>query len=242
MKTHFLIISFCMCFLTTSHAQHTTIFFKDHSGSISQDANEIDQEITIVKKVLLENINAPNDRVMISYLYKNSASVSNIKEFVFTLSRNSKQPETAIEKARQQSQLMQAKFGLINRISSQLHTSKEKSSETHILEVLPRISEALKTSEKITVVFFSDMLESSPRRQLIRINSKVDAETKAKQDVSQLMQDFGLSASKNPNLKIVCYLPLGELENSTSFQFIEYYWLTVFEHLFGTNNLKFVTL
>jgi len=242
MKTLRLCIALCVCFSMQSHAQHTTIFFLDHSGSISKRADQIAREAILLKTVLLQNITEPDDRALISYLYRNSASVSNVKEFVFTLPRNSKQPQTEIEKAQQQSQLMQAKFGFINRVSQVLQTSEEKSDQTRILEILPRINEVLKISEKVTVIFFSDMLESSPRRQLTRIHSKTDAETKARQDVSQLMQDFGLSTSKNPELTITCYLPLGELENNTSFQFIEYYWLTVFEYLFGTNNLKFITL
>jgi len=242
MKTRISIISLCLSVSMLIHAQHTTIFFKDHSGSINQSAAQIARETTILKTVLLKNINEPNDRVMISYLYRNSASVSNVKEFVFTLPQNSNQPLTEIEKVRQKSQTMQVKFGFINQVSNALQTQEKKSNETRILEALPRIDEAVKQSETVTVIFFSDMLESSPRRQFTRINSKADAETKAQQDIDQLMQDFGLVASNHPDLTIACYLPVGEMENGISFQFIEYYWRAIFKHLFGTQNIQFSTL
>lgn len=243
MKTTFLTLSFFLCLFTNICAQTTTtLIFKDHSGSIQPSADQVKTEAMILKTILLKTVKQKGDRIIISYLYRNTNSVSNTKELVFDPSIGNTDATDKLAQARAKSQLMKAKFGFINRVGQTLWTDEMKSDQTRILEALPKIGSYLKEGGNVHVVFLSDMLESSPRRELLSIRSKEGAEAKAKQDVSQIMTDFDLTASSYPHLTIDCYLPLVMMERTQALQFVPYYWKTVFSHLFGTQNLKFHTL
>lgn len=242
MKTNFLILSLCVCLFTQTSAQNRILIFKDHSGSIRPSSTQVQKEENVLKSILLKAVQKKGDAIVISFLFRNTASVSNEKVLVFNPLLSNATDKDEMAKARATSQLMKAKFSFINQVLKALQTSEVKSDQTRILEALPKIDSYLKQGGNVHVIFLSDLLESSPRREMLSLRSKEDAEAKAKQDVSQIMTDFDLTASSHPNLKVDCYMPVAMMERTNAFQFVPYYWKTVFGHLFGMQNIKFHTL
>lgn len=243
MKTNIPFYSFFVCLIFQVHAQTTTLIFKDHSGSIQPTQEQIAKEKNIVKQTLLETITQSGDKVVISYLYRNTNAISNKKELVFTPPAPPKKDMTSLEKTRYQASFTQAKFRYINHVEKALETDQPKSDQTRILEALPKIASHLEQKNVVRVLMLSDMLESSDRCELSRaLHSKQDAEKKAKKHVLQIMTDFDLQASNHPTLQIDCYLPVEIMESGQVFQLLPYYWAEVFRYLFGTEQLKFHTL
>ncbi|MGH1387875.1 hypothetical protein [Kordia sp.] len=240
MKTKTILsVILCLVFSMGLQAQRNTVLiFQDYSGSVKANENHIAKQKTVLKTILLKHIQKPNDRVIVSYLFHNSASVTNQREFVFE-NPTKREAKTKVETTRQKSQLLRAKFRFITNVLQAFETRQKRSHQTRILEAIPKIHALAGDKDTLKIIFLSDMLESSPRRELSRINSKLDAETKAKYDAQRIINDFGISKVKYPNITIDCYLPLGMMENQTAYQFLNFYWTTVFKIVFDTENLKF---
>jgi len=244
MKTKILTLSFCVFIFTQLYAQNTTtIILKDHSGSVHFTPEQEAKEKQVIKSKLLQNIQHPNDKVILLYLFRNSGSVLNAQEFVFIPPQDKSNKTDKLSQARTASALIRAKIAFIKKLEQGLVPNVPKSDQTRILEILPTLDMYLKQGGKVDILFLSDMIESSPRRaDLMSLTSKADAENRAKRDVSKIKTDFGLTSSHYPALQIDCFLPVETMNTTEVFQFLPFYWGILFNDLFGTKNFRFHTL
>lgn len=227
----------------SSAQQNVILICKDQSGSVQPTEIQQAEEDALLKKHLIEHIKQPGDAVVLSYLYKNTASVTNERVFTWNSPKLSNSDQSdELKTARDRSSQLKSRFGFVNRVVETVKTYQPKSDETRILEALPRLVKWVEKSENVQIIFLSDLIEYSPRRKLLNLNSKQEAEDKAKADIDAIVKDFHLSPSNCPGLMIDCYLPVELMDNRATFQFIQYYWQVVFEQLFQTYNVKFHTL
>jgi hypothetical protein len=210
--------------------QNTTLILKDHSGSIQHSQKQLAKEQQLLKTILLKQVQSSGDQVVFSYLYRNTASVSNEKLMVLEI------PEKFSD---QSSRVQLFSFSFIAQVIEALESNQPRSDQTRILESIPRM---LKWSqENLQVVILSDLLEYSPQRKLNSLKSREDAISKAKADVAFLIDRYAISSSDN-SIQIDCYLPVCMMENEEKYQYLSFYWDIVFTAFFPNMNLNFHTL
>ena len=161
-------------------AQHsTTLILKDHSGSIQHFGEQLAKEKQLLKTILLKQVQSSGDQVVLSYLYRNTASVSNEKVMMLEI------PEKFSD---QTSRVQLFSFSFIAQVTQVLESNQPRSDQTRILESIPRMLKWSK--DNLRVVILSDMLEYSGQRKLSNLKSREDAISKAKSDVQYLIDRY----------------------------------------------------
>ena len=239
------IISIAFCFQLK--AQNTISFVGvDYSLSTVNSSKGLEAKNRNLLKVLLERIQTNGDRVVISFIYENSASVSNQKEFVFKYERpeiKSRRPNTIKAKNREyDEQEKRAKILFIRTVAKYAFSHKPDRPSTHILSMLSLLQNVKNEYGKFNIYLFSDMLEASDRRVLgnTTFDSAEEAKKVGTSDAEKVAQFYGLENDLLHDVQIKVFLPNEDMDNQTVNQFLNHYWLGAFGR-FGllSSHLKF---
>lgn len=242
-KRTLLILLFVLSVSISRAQENVLIIGKDQSDSMKPTELHQTQENTVLRQHLIDRIQKPGDVVVLSYLYRNTASVSNERVFKWAFSQRSQNGKyDKLQQAQQRSKLLKSKLSFINTVIQEVSKPQPISDETRILAITPRIHHWLGQAHKVEVLFLSDMIEYSPRRKLIQLSSKGQAQNLGVHDAQKLVQDFGLNSLAHREVTVHCYLPVSMMDTRSTFQYVQYYWQTVFTTLFLGSTTQFHTL
>lgn len=226
--------------IPTSYSQSGLMIFLDHSSSMLTASEFGDTENRTIKQLLIKHLKSNGDFVVVSYLFSNTASISNRKEYTFnfkpmsTKGLSGKQLE--LRKLNNQQRKRQYKSSLVKRIMNDMKVDDAKANSSEILESLVQVSRT--KASKLSILYISDMEEASDYRIFSRIKSVSESIAAGKNDTKQLMSDYSLSVVYVPTT-ITCYFSTNTLDNRASLKYVENYWREVFKTFFKHAQVTF---
>ncbi len=232
--------------ISISFTQHKgLILFIDHSSSMT--THDFSQtESRILRKLLIDHFKNNGDFVVVSYLFSNTASISNKTEYVFRFkplsTKGLSSQEAALKKANYQGHKRRYKNTLIERILRNKMTNVPKANQSEILESLVQINRIKDKALQLEIIYLSDMEESSDYRLFREINSVTKAIDCAKKDLKTLISDYHLPTYIIKPTRIKCYFPSNTLDNKNALLYVEAYWREIFQSFFRHSSIQFLTL
>ncbi len=208
-KTKFLVLAFSLLLLScnkkqesnSQHEKSVIIVVQDLSMSMKPSSSEITQERKFVTKYVEERM-SPNTDLMVLYSNSTSNSVTNNFKIEWQVSEKASsgyqsKSTKMLEESAMESENEEQKSAMINKICKKLFDEmpKQRSSQTEIIELMAEFEKLNGQYSNITILFISDMVQSS---SLANWDSdfpknKNDAENKAQTDTEKLKKTFGLS-------------------------------------------------
>ena len=216
------------------------LLFVDKSLSLDRDTL-VQQKLQTAIAGSINAMQTSRDEVVISYLYENTGAMSNAFVYPYNvgeiqelegLSSNEKMSKEA------QRQMFEKIYreGFIEEIILEAFAFDPTGKETHIIDALDIIKRyAKKENTKVTVLFLSDMIESSPFRNMRftgtgAIASKERARKLAGQDIARLKEEeYGFMSGDFSNVEsIEMCLPAVEMAKSPYLKYVASYWQEIF--------------
>tara|TARA_A100000171_G_scaffold52177_1_gene69395 strand:- start:1169 stop:1915 length:747 start_codon:yes stop_codon:yes gene_type:complete len=248
MKTSLTIVLMAL-FIQVSAQNKTSIVFIDNSASTVLDEALKERKRKQLLNTLWGQIQNNGDRVILSFIYEASGSISNKKEYVFqtpSLNTDKLTPQRAKIAEQNYRKLIQdkRKSFVINVVNDAL-AFKENRPMTHILDVLPLLSHFTQEFGALNIYFFSDMIEDSPHRNLLKTNiSTVEqSEGFGREDAKKIVKAFNIKSDFLKDNQVQVYLAVPAMESRPVFKWLPSYWNGVFTSMgLQSENLKFNSL
>ncbi|MGG8496827.1 hypothetical protein ACQY1Q_10445 [Tenacibaculum sp. TC6] len=234
--------------IDSKNTQKTTVVVIDKSEEITDKVilEKCRQKLqTIIWNACQKN----GDKIVISYIFENSGSMTNKTEFTLTL------PSLDIAKLSPQKQkLMRRKFesiikqkriSFVKEVTQKALSYNKERPRSHILDVLPLLSKFRQIYGVYDLYFISDLIEFSTYRNLHKthFSSANSAQKIGQQDAKKIARKFNLQESFLQGISIYVYFPVNEMETRPIFEWLPYYWNSVFQ-TYGANptNIKYQKL
>lgn len=213
--------------LNATAQEHAYMGFDDISLSIQRDSVMRIKKKGVFKRFLFQKLlKEEKASIYTGFLFQNSASPVNLKQFEFDRNKSSK---SAAAYTRWQ----------IKNISRSFFESHPVGTGTHILSSIRHIAKVAETHKKVHVLMFTDLKEYSPWRKMSSSKSFTSLQEAVKAghtDAVLIMRKYGLH--KNIEIKVHILVILPVAQTSTSKQdFLIQYWESVFEEIFGRSNV-----
>lgn len=210
--------------------ESSILIYHDISGSVMSDNDITDKAYRFVKSYLYTNLDSEPTSVIAGFLFANSGSVLNHQSYLYT--PTSSEEDTFVQKAR-----------IIQGVRETLFGKNHSSNQTEILSSLRHVLKEASKADSINIIYISDMVESSPIRQL-QLHSMKDAREKAMVDITKLKSMYSLSKNSTTEAHFLCLIPLekGLANENRNFQYIEEYWKSILSELFSHFTIQFQAL
>lgn len=239
--------SFCQ---TTEN--QITVLFVDKTTSAKTDAFIEAKNQKWLKKIIKKHAKSAGDEILVSYLFGNSASVTNVMPFSYRPPKmrdgklNSMQKK--IEALRLEKRVRSYKKSFGKKIYNQVFTQEVGKMGSNIVGSFTHLVKISKAHEqkKFAVYYLSDMKECSDFRKMYcegmgSIDSYEAAKQMAEVDFVKIKKKYALSESDITGFKrigsVSVILPAGIMDIDYAFEFLPIYW----EHLFGLFGVTSIT-
>lgn len=229
----------------------TTVVFIDKTVSVKMDSFIKEKNQSWLRRILKQNIVVPGDKIVLSYIYENTASSSNKFTFIYHPPKERtdrmSSSEARMAKIKHKKRLRAYQKNFIARIIAKAFSFEPSLSGTNVvgsIKLLSDISKA-KPNQILKAVYISDMQECSAFRMLYcgssahTIKSFDHALSLAKKDYPRLIQKYKLSNKCLRNfVEIIVVFPAQELDTDQAFAILPTYWSYLFSQC-GVNEINY---
>jgi len=227
--------------------EQTTIVFIDKTLSTTLDSIIREKNTSWMRKVIKEHILQAGDRIIVSFIYENTASLANLYEFIYQPPKPSERQmsssEARMEKLKYSKRLRSYKNSFTQKVLQKAFSPEANRKSTDVVGTIKLLSDISNTDSvnNLRVYFFSDMLECTSFRYLnaTSLKSFENAQTLGKKDVSRIKQRYQLADNCLKNIpEVVVIFPATEMDSNKAFVLLPEYWNVVFKS-FGVSIIHY---
>jgi len=225
----------------------TTIVFIDKTMSTKLDSVIQEKNTSWLRKVIKEHLLQSGDKIIVSFIFENTASPSNLYEFTYRPPMpkmgNMSSSEARLEKVKYNRRLRGYQKSFTQKVIQKSFSSEANRKTTDVVGTIKLLSDISKddSGNNLHVYYFSDMLECTSFRSL---NAKIlksfeNAQTLGKKDVSRIKQRYQLADNCLKNIpEVVVIFPATEMDSNKAFVLLPEYWNVVFKS-FGVSIIHY---
>jgi len=226
----------------TQSKGRTTIVFIDKTLSTAVDSIVEQKNQFWMKKIIKENVLQRGDKLILSYIYENTASPTNIFEYTYQPPKPSERQmsssEARIEKVKYSKRLRAYKKSFTEKTLQKAFSHEANRKSTDVVGSIKLLADISKSNDgsSIKVFYLSDMLECSMFRYLDFGNPKgsttsfEQAQSLGKKDVPRILKRYQLTNDCLKNIsEITIIFPATEMDANKAFTLLPEYWNVVFK-------------
>ena len=241
----FVIVS--VLFPNKAACQNIALIFMDKSSSVNADQALLEKKQKTLESVFRQMIIEKGDQIILSYIFSNTASPSNVYKFPFNppkpLDIKMTKREKEVANVEHQLQVRRHKKKLKEAFLAKALQYENSNTGTSVFGIFPLIKSVLEENpqSKVSVYVFSDLEECTDFQKLYcpggtTFSSYVEAENLACSDLQRAKEHFLIEDNLLESIaSLDVYLPSKDLDESDSFVYLPKYWQKVFEGL-GLSN------
>ena len=216
----------------------TTVVFIDKTLSTTLDSMIQEKYNSWLRKVIKERVLQAGDKIIVSFVYENTASPANLYRFTYRPPMpnegNMSSSEARLEKVKYSKRLRGYQKRFTQQVIQKGLTPEANRKTTDVVGTIKLLSDISKANSgnNLHVYYFSDMLECTSFRSLNAkiLKSFTNAQTLGNKDVSRIKQRYQLADDCLKNIpEITVIFPATEMDANTAFTLLPEYWNVVFK-------------